>query len=95
VAAAPDVPSIAESGFADFDVNPWWGILAPAGLDPTIAKKISSDVSEILKTSDMQELLARQGATPLIMSADAFKNLLARDIEKWRKVVKTSGATVN
>jgi tripartite-type tricarboxylate transporter receptor subunit TctC len=43
----------------------------------------------------MQELLARQGATPLIMSADAFKALLARDIEKWRKVVKTSGATVN
>jgi tripartite-type tricarboxylate transporter receptor subunit TctC len=95
VAAAPDVPSIAESGFADFDVNPWWGILAPAGLDPTIAKKINTDVSEILKTSDMQELLARQGATPLIMSADAFKALLARDIEKWRKVVKTSGATVN
>ena len=95
VAAAPDVPSIAESGFADFDVNPWWGILAPAGLDPTIAKKINTDVSEILKTSDMQELLAKQGATPLIMSADAFKNLLARDIEKWRKVVKTSGATVN
>ena len=95
VVAAPDVPSIAESGFADFDVNPWWGILAPAGLDPTIAKKINTDVSEILKTSDMQELLARQGATPLIMSADAFKNRLARDIEKWRKVVKTSGATVN
>ena len=95
VAAAPDVPSIAESGFADFDVNPWWGILAPAGLDPTIAKKINTDVSEILKTPDMQELLAKQGATPLIMSADAFKNLLARDIEKWRKVVKTSGATVN
>jgi tripartite-type tricarboxylate transporter receptor subunit TctC len=95
VAAAPDVPSIAESGFADFDVNPWWGILAPASLDPTIAKKINTDVSEILKTPDMQELLAKQGATPLIMSADAFKALLARDIEKWRKVVKASGATVN
>jgi tripartite-type tricarboxylate transporter receptor subunit TctC len=95
VAAAPDVPSIAESGFADFDVNPWWGILAPAGLDPTISKKINTDVSEILKTPDMQELLAKQGATPLIMSADAFKALLARDIEKWRKVVKASGATVN
>src|SRR3954451_3284115 len=95
VAVAPDVPSIAESGFPDFDVNPWWGILAPAGLDPAIAKKINTDVSEILKTPDMQELLAKQGGTPLIMSADAFKSLLARDIEKWRKVVKASGATVN
>jgi len=95
VAVAPEVPSIAESGFPDFDVNPWWGILAPAGLDPAIAKKINTDVSEILKTQDMQDVLAKQGATPLIMSADAFKNLLARDIEKWRKVVKASGATVN
>ena len=95
VAVAPDVPSIAESGFPDFDVNPWWGILAPAGLDPAIAKKINTDVSEILKTPDMQDMLAKQGATPLISSADAFKSLLARDIEKWRKVVKASGATVN
>ena len=95
VAVAPDVPSIAESGFPDFDVNPWWGILAPAGLDSAIARKISTDVSEILKTQDMQDVLAKQGATPLIMSADAFRNLLARDIEKWRKVVKASGATVN
>ena len=95
VAVAPEVPSIAESGFTDFDVNPWWGILAPAGLDPATAKKINTDVSEILKTQDMQDVLAKQGATPLIMSADAFRNLLARDIEKWRKVVKASGATVN
>jgi len=95
VAVAPDVPSIAESGFPDFDVNPWWGILAPAGLDPAIAKKINADVSEILKTPDMQEILAKQGATPLISSADEFRKLLARDIEKWRKVIKASGATVN
>lgn len=95
VSIAPDVPSIAESGFPDFDVNPWWGILAPAGLDPAIAKKINTDVSEILKTPDMQDILAKQGATPLISSADEFRKLLARDIEKWRKVVKASGATVN
>jgi tripartite-type tricarboxylate transporter receptor subunit TctC len=95
VAIAPDVPSIAEAGLADFDVNPWWGILAPAGLDPAIAKKIATDVAEILKTPDMIEVLAKQGATPLISSSDAFRDLLARDIEKWRKVVKASGATVN
>ncbi len=96
VAIAPDVPSVAEAaGIDNFDVNPWWGILAPAGLDPVIAKKISADVAEILKTSDMQEILAKQGATPLISSSDEFRALLARDIEKWRKVVKASGATIN
>jgi tripartite-type tricarboxylate transporter receptor subunit TctC len=96
VAAAPDIPTIAEAaGFAKFDVNPWWGILAPAGLSPAIAQKISADIAEILKTPEMVEVLAKQGATPLISSSDAFRDLLAQDIEKWKKVVKASGATIN
>jgi tripartite-type tricarboxylate transporter receptor subunit TctC len=95
IAIAPDIPTIAEAGYANFDVNPWWGILAPAGLSPAIAQKISADVAEILNTPEMVEILAKQGATPLISTAEAFRDLLARDIEKWRKVVKASGATIN
>ena len=95
VAVAPDIPAIAEAGFEKFDVNPWWGILAPAGMSPDIAKKISADIADILKTPEMEEVLAKQGATPLISSSEAFRDLLARDIEKWKKVVKASGATVN
>jgi tripartite-type tricarboxylate transporter receptor subunit TctC len=95
IAIAPDLPTVAEAGFPQFDVNPWWGILAPAGLSPAIAQKIAADIAEILKTPEMVEVLAKQGATPLITSSDAFRNLLARDIEKWRKVVKASGATIN
>jgi tripartite-type tricarboxylate transporter receptor subunit TctC len=95
VAVAPDIPTIAEAGFEKFDVNPWWGILAPAGISTSIAQKISADIADILKTPDMEEVLAKQGATPLISSPEAFRNLLAKDIEKWKKVVKTSGATVN
>jgi tripartite-type tricarboxylate transporter receptor subunit TctC len=96
IAVAPEIPTVAEAGgFEKFDVNPWWGILAPAGLSPAIAQKISADIAEILKTSEMVEVLAKQGATPLITSSDAFRDLLAQDIEKWRKVVKASGATIN
>jgi tripartite-type tricarboxylate transporter receptor subunit TctC len=95
IAIAPDIPTIAEAGFEKFDVNPWWGVLAPAGLSPAIAQKIANDVNEILKTPDMVEVLAKQGATPLITSPEAFRDLLAKDIEKWRKVVKASGATIN
>jgi tripartite-type tricarboxylate transporter receptor subunit TctC len=95
IAVAPDIPTVAEAGFPKFDVNPWWGILAPAGLSPAIARKISADIAEILKTPEMVEVLAKQGATPLITSSDAFRDLLAQDIEKWRKVVKASGATIN
>ena len=95
VAIAPDIPTIAEAGFEKFDVNPWWGILAPAGLSPSIAQKINADVADILKTPEMEQVLAKQGATPLISSPEAFRDLLAQDIEKWRKVVKASGATIN
>jgi len=95
IAIAPDIPTIAEAGFEKFDVNPWWGILAPAGLSPVIAQKISADIAEILKTPEMGEVLAKQGATPMISSSDAFRDLLTQDIEKWRKVVKASGATIN
>jgi tripartite-type tricarboxylate transporter receptor subunit TctC len=95
IAIAPDIPTIAEAGFEKFDVNPWWGILAPAGMSPSMAKKINADVAEILKTPEMEEVLAKQGATPLISSPEAFRDLLAQDIEKWRAVVKASGATIN
>jgi tripartite-type tricarboxylate transporter receptor subunit TctC len=96
IAVAPDIPTVAEAaGFDKFDVNPWWGILAPAGLSPAIAGKLSADIAEILKTPEMVEILAKQGAAPLISSSEAFRDLLAQDIEKWRKVVKASGATIN
>jgi tripartite-type tricarboxylate transporter receptor subunit TctC len=95
IAIAPDIPAIAEAGFEKFDVNPWWGVLAPAGLNPALAQKIAADIAEILKTPEMIDVLAKQGATPLITSPDAFRDLLAQDIEKWRKVVKASGATIN
>src|SRR3954447_17203848 len=61
IAVAPDIPTIAEAGgFPNFDVNPWWGILAPAGVSPAIAQKLSADIAEILKTPDMEQVLAKQ-----------------------------------
>ena len=47
VAISPDTPTIAEGGVRDFDVNPWWGIIGPAGLSPSIVSKINADVAEI------------------------------------------------
>jgi tripartite-type tricarboxylate transporter receptor subunit TctC len=64
-------------------------------LSPAIAQKIAADIAEILKAPEMGEVLAEQGATPVISSSDAFRDLLAQGIEKWRKVVKASGATIN
>ena len=95
IAAAPDIPTIAEQGFPGFDVNPWWGILAPAGLDAAIVRKISEDVATILRTKEMIDFLAAQGAEPLIMSPDDFLKVLQADIVKWDRVVKGAGVTLN
>jgi tripartite-type tricarboxylate transporter receptor subunit TctC len=95
VAISPDTPTIAEGGVKDFDVNPWWGIFGPAGLSPSIVSKINSDVAEILREPDFQELLAKQGATPLASSPEQFRELLVKDIAKWAKAVKAAGIKMN
>jgi tripartite-type tricarboxylate transporter receptor subunit TctC len=95
VAIAPTVPTIAESGLRGFDVNPWWGILAPAGVDARIVRKINSDVADIQKTREMQEFFKAQGADALITTPEAFQKLLISDVDKWSKVVKASNARID
>jgi tripartite-type tricarboxylate transporter receptor subunit TctC len=96
IPAAPDIPTIAEAAaLPGFDVNPWWGILAPAGTDMAIVRKINSDVGEILRTRDMIDFLAAQGGEPLITSPEEFLKILEADVVKWSRVVKSAGVTLN
>jgi len=90
-----DVPTIAEAGFASFDVNPWWGILGPAGLSPDIVAKINADIAELLTAPDLLDVLAKQGASALKSSPAEFGSRLQADIGKWANVVKASGARIN
>ena len=95
IRAAPEIPTIAEAALPGFDVNPWWGILAPTGIDMAIVRKINADVESILRTKDMIDFLAAQGAEPLITSPEEFLTILQADVVKWAKVVKDAGVTLN
>ena len=95
ISVAPAVATIAESGVPRFDVNPWWGILAPAGTDTKIVRKINADVAEILKTAEMQAFFRAQGAETFSTTPDEFLKILVADVDKWAKVVKTSGARID
>ena len=82
VTIAPTVPTIAESGLSGFDVNPWWGILAPAATDLRIVRKVNSDVADIQRTREMQEFFKAQGAEALITTPEEFQKLLVADVLK-------------
>lgn len=94
-AAAPDVPSVAELGYAGFDVNPWWGILGPAGMPKALVDRINADVGELLRTPEMQQYFRDQGAEVLISTPERFLAMLESDVKKWAAVVKASGARLD
>ena len=94
-AAVPNVPSIAEAGLPGFDVNPWWGILAPAGTPRAIVDHINADVVAVLGTEEARAFFAKQGAEIRTSTPEQFLATLKSDVEKWARVVKASGARID
>jgi tripartite-type tricarboxylate transporter receptor subunit TctC len=91
----PEIPTLAESGLAGFDVNPWFGLLAPAGTPEAVVNQLNRDINEALQSADVRQRFASQGAVPLVMTPAAFAALLKADLEKWEKVVRDSGARID
>ena len=91
----PDLPTLAESGLPGFDVNPWFGLFAPAATPAAIVSQINREINDLLATADLRARFASQGAVPLATSPAEFAALLKQDIEKWAKVVKDSGAKID
>ena len=92
-ALLPDVPTIAEAGVPGYEVNVWYGLFAPRGTPPSIVKKISADVSRIVRTPETRERLAQMGADSEGTTPAAFKAYFRGDFDKWIKVVKATNLT--
>lgn len=93
--AFKDIPTIAESGIAGFDVNPWFGLFAPAGTPATVVRQINAAVADAMQNPEVAEKVAKAGADTYLISPEEFAALLKADIAKWAKVVKESGAKVD
>jgi len=93
--ALKDVPTVAESGFPGFDVNPWFGILVPAGTPAAVIGKINGDVNQMLAQKDVIDRFTNLGAVPFATTPAQFSRIAHDDIVKWAKVVRESGATVD
>jgi tripartite-type tricarboxylate transporter receptor subunit TctC len=90
--AAPDLPTVAESGVPGFETGSWQGIVAPAGTPPEVVKKLHGAVTAILATPEMKEKLVASGAEVLPQSPEQFGAFIRNEKARWAKVVKDSGA---
>jgi tripartite-type tricarboxylate transporter receptor subunit TctC len=92
--ALPDVPTVAET-VPGYEASAWFGIGAPRKTPPDLIARLNREVNDILADPAMEKKLTDLGGTPLRVSPDAFGVLIGQEIEKWRKVVAFSGATVD
>ena len=90
-AAAPELPTIAESGYPGFEVTGWIGLLAPAGTPATIVRKVNLETGKALALPDLRAKLADLGMEGIGNSSDAFAAVIKSDIPKWAKVIKDAG----
>ena len=90
--AAPEVPTVAESGVPDFDISTWFGVLAPAGTPKDIIAKLNGELSRALTLPDVKQRLAREGAETAPNSPEQFGKFIQAEIGKFAKIVKESGA---
>lgn len=90
----PDVPTVAELGYKDFDVSTWYGLFMPAGTPKDIVAKVNAEVNKLLATQEMKDAIIGQGAEPQGMTPEQFGTLLKSDYQKWKGIVQASGATI-
>jgi tripartite-type tricarboxylate transporter receptor subunit TctC len=91
----PDVPTIAEAGVPGYEALVWVGLLAPAGTPADIVNKLNGEVGKILRNPEVQQQLSASGVDATPTTPEEFGTYLQSEFEKWGKVVRDSGATVN
>ena len=90
----PDVPTAAESGMPEFEVDTWYGVLAPAGVPREIVARLNGDLVRIMRAPEMRERLAPMGIQPLASTPEEFGEFLKNEVARWGKVVREAGAQV-
>ena len=93
IASLPNVPTVAESGFPGFEDYTWMGVFAPGGVAPALAARMNEEMAAVLTIPDVRERLSKMGFEIVGGSQQSFAGYVAREVEKWAKVVKAIGAT--
>jgi len=89
---APDVPTVAESGYPDFAIVNWYAILAPAGTAPGIVDRLNREIRRALSDKGVIDRLVGAGLEPTTGSPAELETLVRRDVEKYRRIIALTGA---
>jgi tripartite-type tricarboxylate transporter receptor subunit TctC len=92
--AAPDLPTMAELGFKDFDCGIWFGLMAPAGTPREIINTLNRAANDALASDQVRDALRRQGIDALGGSPEKFANYIGTEIKKWADVAAAAGLVV-
>ncbi len=88
LAALPDVPTVAESGYPGFEADQWYGIVAPTGTPAATVARLNAEINKALALPELAQQLAIEGAVPSPTTPAAFADLIQREIPRWAAVVK-------
>jgi tripartite-type tricarboxylate transporter receptor subunit TctC len=91
----PELPTMAEAGLPGFDISTWYGLFAPAGTPAAIVGKWNADVTKILTTPDVRAKLMADGAEPAPDTSEQFAQMISRELAKYARIIKASGAKVD
>ena len=90
-AAMPEVPTIAEAGVPGFEVSNWWGILSPAGTPPPVLDRLYKEINVILDSPETRKRFELEGADVIRMKPAEMTSFVAKETERWTRVVKEAG----
>lgn len=90
-AAAPDLPTLAEAGLTGYEISSWFGLFVPASTPAAVVDKLFKDTSRVLKSPDVIERFAKEGAEPVGSTPAEFNNYVRTEFVKYNKVIKDNG----
>jgi tripartite-type tricarboxylate transporter receptor subunit TctC len=89
--AAPDIPTVAESGVAGYEVSNWFGLSAPAKTPPEIVARLNTEIVRAVKTPDLSAALRKGGTEPSTLTPAQYTAFIQSEYAKWAKVIKAAG----
>lgn len=91
----PDLPTVAESGMADYELTPWFATFAPAGTPPEIIEKLNRSMIKAMDTERVRQIFASIGAEYIGSTPEELATYLAAETEKWNKIIQETGISVD